>query len=283
MKYNTKYFIYSMRHLDMVGGQINFTTKKNNGGDNSGNYSNQCMWISIIDYLNCVLGNNITLDEIRAIGSSNNTIINGTREMFDTDLHKESLIKVASVYDLQIHLYVSFKDKTTGVLVISKKPNWIIGDYSSSNVVSIVSYGAHFELITSIGKRKLYRGFMSSYDKFTPNRDLALGKKINKSKKKELDEIDNLLEMSISLGRVMYDIEYNINDNTMQLNDLESSFNFNEKSTYGLDEVTQIATISSLQEHKIFLENRISDDKNELDVIRETFDEIQKKLNQLIK
>ena len=155
MNYNTKYFIHTMRHKNLFGGQINFTTQKNNGGDNSGNYSNQCIWISIIDYLNGVLGNNINLDEIRAIGSTNNTRINSTREMFDTDFHNESLIQVASVFDLQIHLYVSFKDKSSGSLVISKEPNWIIGDYSSSNVVSIVSYGAHFELITSIGKRKL--------------------------------------------------------------------------------------------------------------------------------
>lgn len=281
MNYNAKYYKYKMKQLNLVGGQIKFTTKKNNGSDGSSNYSNQCMWISIIDYLNGVLGNNITLDEIRTIGSSNNTRINGVREMFDTILYYDSLLKVVFVFDLQIHIYESFRNRE-GLLVISNKPNWIIGDYSSTNVVSIVSYGAHFELITSIGKRKLYRGFMSSYDEFTPNRDLALGKKINKTSKKELNEIDNLLEMSINLHCVIINIEQNIKKIINELNDLESSFIFNEKSASELDEQTQIATISSLQEHKIFLENINSENQKELDEIRENFDKIQKKLNELI-
>jgi len=282
MNYNTKYFKYKMKHLNLVRGQIIFTTKKNNGGDNSGNYSNQCMWISIIDYLNGVLGNNINLDEIRAIGSSNNTRINDTRVMFDTILYYDSLLNVVHAFDLQIHMYESFRNRED-ILVISNEPNWVIGDYSSTNVVSIVSYGAHFELITSIGKRKLYRGFMSSYEKFAPNRDLAFGKKISKTSKKELDEIDNLLEMSINLNRVIVNIEQNIKKIKTELNDLENSFIFNEKSASEFDEEIQIATISSFQEHKIFLENINSENKKELGEIRETFNEVQKKLNELIK
>lgn len=282
MNYKTNYIKYTMKYFNLVGGQIFFSTKKNNGSDNSGNYSNQCMWISIIDYLNDVLENNINLDEIRAIGSSNNTRINGTREMFDTDMHIDSLLKITSIYDLQIHMYVSFKNKANK-LVISNEPNWIIGDYSASNVVSIVSYGGHFELITSIGKRKLYRGFMSSYENFTPNRDLAIGKKIKTNSKKELDEIDNLLEMTINLNCVIINIEQSIKKNTTELNDLEKSFIFDEKKIAQLDEQTQIATISSLQEHKIFLETIISNYKNELDKIKETFNEVQKRLNKLIK
>jgi hypothetical protein len=281
MKYNIEYFKYTMKHPNLVGGQINFSTKKNNGGDNSGKYSNQCIWISIIDYLNGVLGNNINLDEIRAIGSSNNTSINGTREMFDTTTYYDSLLNVTNSFDLQIHMYTSFRNKNNK-MVISKKPNWIIGDNSSSNVISIVSYGAHFELITSIGKRKLYRGFMSSYEDFKFNRDLALGKKINKTSKKVLNEIDNLLEMSNNLNRVIINIEQNIKKITIELNDLESSFIFDEKSASELDEQIQIATISSLQEHKIFLENIINENQKELNEIRENFDEVHKKLNELI-
>ena len=110
-----------------------------------------------------------------------------------------------------------------------------------------------------------------------------MGKKIKKITKKEFEEIDNLLEMLDNLVRIMYDIESNIKSNTIQLNDLESSFNFDEKSTNELDEDTQIATINSLQEHKIFLENIISDHKNELVQIRQTFDKIKKEINKLIK
>lgn len=49
------------------------------------------MWLSIIDYLNVVLGNNMNLDDIRAIGSSNSTRINDNNEQFDTDEHLKAL------------------------------------------------------------------------------------------------------------------------------------------------------------------------------------------------
>lgn len=178
MDYKRKYLKYKIKYMNLLGGMKTFTTKKNNGNDNSGNYSNQCMWISILDYINDVMGNNLNLDEIRRIAIGNDRLnINGTREQFDTDLHLTSLKNLTYEFDLQVHLYVSFKNKENK-LVIGDEPNWIIGNYSSSNVISIVSYGAHFELITSIGSRVLYGGKIKDSSIFTPNINLILGKKI---------------------------------------------------------------------------------------------------------
>lgn len=146
---------------------MNFTTIKNNGKSVSKNskiqFSNQCLWISIIDYLKNVHGNDVGLDTIRQCGSKNNTPINGINEQFDAELHIEALSNVASEYNLCIFMHKS--TKKDGRNVISVKAEWTIGDQYAPNIVAIVSHGehfethtigGHFELITSIGEKKLY-------------------------------------------------------------------------------------------------------------------------------
>jgi hypothetical protein len=88
MDYHRKYTKYKAKYLNLLGGMVKkFGVKKNNGSNGNNRYSNQCMWLSILDYLNGVMRNNMNLDEIRAIGSRNNTRINNVREQFDTTLH----------------------------------------------------------------------------------------------------------------------------------------------------------------------------------------------------
>ena len=103
------------------------------------------------------MGNNLNLDEIRAIGSRNNTRINDVGEQYDTTLYYQSLLNVVETFNLQIHFYVMIRDGD-GNSFISNRPNMIVGEISSSNVVSIVSFGSHFELITSIDDHQLYGG-----------------------------------------------------------------------------------------------------------------------------
>jgi len=160
MDYKYKYLKYKIKYLNMIGGSKSFQSIWNNGGDNSGRYSNQCIWISIIDYLNGVLGQEYDLDTIRTIASANGNIINNVREEFDTTIHIEALSYIATLFDLQIHFYVPFRNKS-GNLVISERPNFIVGNQSASHVISVVSYGSHFELISNIGGRELYEGNFS--------------------------------------------------------------------------------------------------------------------------
>jgi hypothetical protein len=285
MDYKSKYIKYKIKYINLLGGTPkNFGVKKNSGSDNSGKYSNQCMWLSIIDYLNGVLGNNFNLDTIRAIGSNNNTKINNKTEEFVTEYHLKSLINVSNTFDLQIHLYIAFTDNTQQV-VISNEPNWIIGNQSSQNVVSIVSYGSHFELITSIGDRQLYGGKIKDNNKFIPNRELALGIKINEVNKlsqSQLSRIDELLEISVNLKRVVLDLEKELKSNQLRLSDLENSFILDEKNINLSNEEAQIAIITSFQEYQIFLKKTISYTTKELNDMKKDLEIIEKEINLLV-
>ena len=94
-----------------------FPQKNNDGTDNTGRYSNQCMWLSILDFLNGVMGNNYNLTEIREIASSNNTAINGENEELDTLENYGALLNVVNSFDLQIHLYNSFKTNSGNLFI----------------------------------------------------------------------------------------------------------------------------------------------------------------------
>lgn len=281
MDFKKKYIKYKMKYLNLLGGTKLFLTKKNNGSDGSSKYSNQCMWISIIDFLNGVLGNDFNLDVIRAIGSNNNTVINGPKKQFDTDTNLRALLNVASIFDLQIHMYVSFRNKSYE-LVISDEPNWIIGNYSASNVVSIVSYGGHFELITSIGSRTLYGGKIVDSSAFIPNRDLAIGKTTELMTQSQLKEIDDILSILSNYDCIILNLEQNIKKNNLELENLEKSFMIDELNINKDDEQIQIASVSSFQEYKMFLERIIDEFKKELEEIKSHYENYQRQLNILI-
>lgn len=261
----------------------NFGVKKNNGSNGSKMYSNQCMWLSILDYLNDVLGNNLSLEEIRTIGSRNNTTINNELEQFDTTLHYESLLNVIETFYLQIHFYVVFRDGEHQF--ISDIPNMISGNLSSPNIVSIVSYGAHYELITFIKNKLLYGGKIKNNDIFIPDRDLALGKKINNENKLNIEQIkriDDLIDICVNFNRVILYMEYDITIKKSKLMDFDKSFVTNNKNIDLLDEETHVVIISSFQEHKIFLEKDINNAKSELDNIKSNYEIVKKELYELI-
>ena len=273
MDYEKKYIKYKMKYLNLLGGNKNFFTKKNNGGDNSGNYSNQCMWISILDFLNGVFEYNFNLGDIRRIASSNDTRINREREEFNTDKHYQGLLNVINHFNLQIHLYNSFRTMSTD-LEISNKPDWIIGDDFAPNVVSIVSFGSHFELITSIGSKKLYNGKIVSTDTFTPNRELAMGKSIDKKLDDfQLKELDFLLDMSTTLNSVNINMEQDIEKNKTELKNLEISFLNNQKNEDYKD--IQFSIVSSFKEYKNILETTIEKLQIELDLNKINLNSIQ--------
>lgn len=285
MDYHRKYLKYKAKYLNLLGGMgKKFGVKKNNGSDGSGRYSNQCMWLSILDYLNGVLGNNMNLDEIRAIGSRNNTGINDVRQQYDTDYHFQSLLNVIETFNLQIHFYVVTRDKN-GNLTISNDPNMVVGEVSSSNVVSIVSYGSHFELITSIGDRQLYGGKIKVSDKFVPNRELTLGKKINnvnKLNQSQLARIDELLEISVIFNRVVLDLKQNLELNQLRLDELENLFVMDKENIKSIDEELLIAMVASLQVRKEDLKKNIDKIESDLDEMKKHMKTVEKELENLV-
>ncbi len=274
-----------MKYLNLLGGTKTFKVKKNNGSNGSSEYSNQCMWLSIIDFLNEVNHNTLTLPQIREIASSpslntpQGAVINGKLQEFDTDRHMDALLNIVNTFDLQIHLYVSFRNNT-GNLIISDEPDWIIGNSSAPNVVSIVSYGAHFELITSIGERKLYGGVFeeleidtsakskdnsNNYADFKPNIELASGKKIKKSiKPTEIANINKLLDIMSYLEHTIVNIQQNKARNERELKNLEESFIKDQKNIINKDVELQVSLVASYQEYKKILNERIKEDEEEL-------------------
>jgi hypothetical protein len=289
MDYKKKYLKYKLKYLNLLGGVKSFKTKKNNGTDpdpraRSGSYTNQCMWLSIRDYLNNILGNNFTLDEIRNIASNNNrTLINNKNEEFDTDLHMDGLNNIIRTFDLQIHIYISYKKD--GVLIINDEPSVIYGNPRSRNIVSIVSYGSHFELITLINDINIYNKELQSISReFTPNRELIIGKqndKISKLTSENLIELDNLLDFSVQTNNVIFEIEQNIKKKEIEIKNHKNSFIFD--STENIDENTRIGLIVSFQEYEIILKTHLSDYQQYLKEFKDDIDKITKKINMLLK
>jgi hypothetical protein len=260
-----------------------FKTKKNNGGDETGKYSNQCMWISLIDFLNNVLGNNLSLDEIREIASIRGTRINDARNVFDTDLHMEALLNVTRLFDLQIHVYISFRDKT-GALVIQDEPNMTIGDFSSRNVVSIVSYGRHFELITSIGHRNLFKCLCEVQTDFEPNQELAKGQEFKATLTPEqIQKIDKLLDDLSNLDRVIININQDIQKKQKEISDLELSFDSEKEKFINEDIETQTTLVSSFQDYIEFLKKEIDELGKKLKTFKSHQDTLQKILSEYLK
>jgi hypothetical protein len=248
----------------------NFKTKKNNGSDGSGDYTNQCMWMTFLGFLNYVLGNNFSLTQIRELASSNNVKLNNPGEEFRVDDHFGGLLNLAELLGLRIHFYLPIED-STGQLVIPNRPDWIIGEPSARNVVSIVSYGAHFELITSINSIDIYGDEIEDSNTFKPDRELAVGKKIaysqlDTSERNELnDKIDSLLKSSVNLSRFIINMEQRIQSHKMDVQSLETIFERNQNNASKEDFDTQTAIVASFQEHRATLQKVIDDLEKDLE------------------
>lgn len=292
--YKLKYIKYKMKYLILKSGFKIFKTEKNNGSDGSVQYSNQCLWLSILSYLTNVMGNDSNLTELRHLASGNGASINGKYEEFDFHKHEQALRNVIESYDLQIHFYRSFKNENKGVgkrqsqLIIGNEP-LIYGNIESTNIVSIVSYGNHFELITEIGLRKLYRGLydnIGNVDKigdFVPKRDLIIGKKsskIDKLTKIQLSKIDELFEINNNLEKIVGDTQMQINLIDSQLIDLEVIIS--TKHDEYLEEDEQECIFVSYQEHTDKLSKLKKEFENELTEMTNEKNKVQKEINQLI-
>ena len=257
-----------------------FRTKRNNGTYPHG-YSNQCMWLSILDYLRDILSNTYNLDWIRMIASQN-AIINSETEPFDVAYHFDGLLNVIKTFNLQIHMYVSFND-ASGELVISEKPDWIIGELSSPNVVSIVSYGFHFELITSIGTKSLYGNLPSNSshpshsDVFIPDRNLATGKILVSFTELQLKDIDEKLNGLSCIIKQIYELENTIKMTKLELVDSDKKFYSTDLSSQELE--IQEAIVMSIQIYQQTLRKKIEENEKTLEETKATYEFLQKELN----
>jgi hypothetical protein len=170
--YKHKYLKYKKKYLMLVEEQKKLNNTNNykiflGGGSivigskvktipNSGsleNMSNQCFWISILDYLQSHCHEKLTLRELRT-----NAGLNSKTEhmMFDTNylinkgnenipIFFNAANRIAGIYDIQIEVYSVNREG----IVINQRDE--IG--ASKNIVPIAQFGLqHFELIDNKGK-----------------------------------------------------------------------------------------------------------------------------------
>ncbi len=116
-----------------------------NGGSQDG-FSNQCMFISILHYLMYVrLDHTVTLSGLRRIAGLDSTT---SHTMFDIDDPRfvEGIRRICDHFNIQINVHYSNRNGTRNMLWLGN-PAWTAGN--SNEIVPIVAYGNHFELIVS--------------------------------------------------------------------------------------------------------------------------------------
>ena len=162
--YYNKYLKYKAKYLELLksfeggaGKLVSYRTISNSG--RIGKYERQCIWISIMDYLNKYytppLDHGVTIDEIRAIaiGDENNSL--DYEGLFDTYENFNALQNVIINFNLNIKFYI--RETKNSKYYINDIPSYTIGNESSHNILHIVNYDDwHFELITEINDIKLY-------------------------------------------------------------------------------------------------------------------------------
>lgn len=157
MIHKEKYFKYKKKYLNLKrkiqksGNNCKFTTIENDG--NIDGMSNQCLWISIKDYLTYVKNYDITVRQIREIG---NLGPDTEKIEFNEDNPqlKNALEEIANFFDLKIEIYSVLPNRAPDPNMFDVINNQIpvprlIVNKNLINIVPIASFGGHFELITS--------------------------------------------------------------------------------------------------------------------------------------
>lgn len=144
MNYKQKYnkYIKKILRLNQVGGRRRVTVIPNSGAMEG--MTNQCMWISILDYLHMHGYPELTLRVLRENGELDNTT---EHTMFDSivPIFMQALRRIAEIYNLQIIIHTV---NHRGYLV---HEHTTIINKGVLNIVNIAQYGLyHFQLITGI-------------------------------------------------------------------------------------------------------------------------------------
>jgi hypothetical protein len=183
--YKQKYLKYKKKYLQLKGGAPRiFRVIKNNGSDGTTRYSNQCMWLSLRDYLNNVVQLNINLDTIKAQASKNGVLsINDNFSIFNENYHRSSLNNFLNMYGLRMVVYeIQYRGN---IMFLDDEAPSFFGNVDSPNIVYVAHTDNHFELVTHIGDRQLYNlkpGTVTS--EYAPDIELIYGVKVpDKSKR----------------------------------------------------------------------------------------------------
>jgi hypothetical protein len=112
-------------------------------------YSNQCFWLSVIEYLKNVKGEPYTFEDFQRFLRRSDSPCNGIHKQVDLEDHYATIKYITEFFEVMILVFVSLDGKTIDCTHCFK-----IGDENYMNIVPIVLYHNHFELIESIGNVK---------------------------------------------------------------------------------------------------------------------------------
>jgi uncharacterized coiled-coil protein SlyX len=166
--YFKKYLKYKKKYLDLldkIGGSFDLPQKldglftkirtiHNSGSIYGTKFINQCMFISIKDYLNNNGYPNLTLEELRHQAGLSGIM---ERQEWNQDNHRHvlALQRLSELYDLDINIWDVTRDGLLDQRYLSAdelrlNPRYREGE-GRTNKVNIASFGAHFELIMGGG------------------------------------------------------------------------------------------------------------------------------------
>jgi len=161
IKYKKKYFGL----IKIIGGSFDLPqdlngifnrliTVHNTGSIPGGRYFNQCIFISIRDYLNRNGHPDLTLEELRY--QAGLAGIMETQEWDqDKEIHVLALRNLSEIYDLDINIWNIGSNGLLDTRYLIANNSILIPRYREGdgrrNVINIASYGRHFELIIGGG------------------------------------------------------------------------------------------------------------------------------------
>ena len=158
MDYRKKYLKYKYKYgqlkklKNVQRGGAKFNVIPNTGSEDG--MTNQCMWISIRDYLLRYLGMRISVRDIRKMAELDKT---SEHEQFDWESRRfqfrRAIEIIARKFNLRINLYLTDHNGNPNEHLLYPGsdipiPMHIINDHGV-NIVNIAFYGAHFELIVN--------------------------------------------------------------------------------------------------------------------------------------
>jgi hypothetical protein len=269
IKYKNKYLLLKkqLRKIRQYGG-ARFMVIPNSGSIDG--MSNQCMWISIRDFLVNYLGIRITVRGVRKMAGLD-ALTEHTSFDWENQRFRDAILLIARKFNLQINCYLVdhngephpalYHDPETRTLPM---PMHIIND-RGRHIVNIAFYGNHFQLITEGNNIVMPRKLTSTSINKEPIKILTFSKDqiIEGELKKSIDEI---IEAHQNVEVYTKQIETLRQQITLTINNLEDS-----KGTDIYD------TIKQITEREILLF------ENEINLYKQIIDDSKKKIIELQK
>lgn len=237
MDYKIKYIKYKNKYNNLkkelkdihIGGNNFFNVVPNSGQVDD--MSNQCMWISISDYLRIYREINISVRELRQIAGLDRTT-EQTQFDWETPQFRRGIEKVAEIFGLRINCYLVGHDGVPNQYLFfdpdtkrNPMPMHIINE-RGHNIVNLAFYGAHFQLITSGFGLERFNGRFYKTEESKPIKTITFFENetidVDPKIKKYYDQIIENEQLILALDKIITGLITDIELRQKNLEDLSS-------------------------------------------------------------